>query len=553
MKDDIQARDDFLQREKKALLENLRSEFSTPLDVIIGYGEVLFEELTKLSHKNLEFKEENAKNRDDLKRILDGAKTLQKEVDDAFEMASLSSKKQELDLTEFIKLLHHTLLTPLNSIIGYTELLVEEGFERYGPQMNQDLKRIHDAGQIFIQYIQHIAEVAKTQFEGGDLLNNYKTLSQIIHNVVSSIPSLDQNVIIQESKEGTVLIVDDNSMELDLLVRRVEYYGYSAVPCNHGGKVLEMLEERPYDLVLLQIIMAEVNGFEVLKLIKKNDKFRHLPIIVISPLKELDAVVRCFELGADDYLPKPFHSVIFKARVNNCIEKKKLIDLEREYFRNLQQEKEKSEQLLLNIFPLAIVNRLKNGKEFIADRMENTTILFADIVNFSGLAEKLGPQELITALNKVFSMIDSLIDKYQIEKIKTIGDSYMAAAGVPIPNINHAESIASLALDILKGIEIVNCENAYHLHLRIGINSGPVVAGIIGAKKFNYDLWGATVNLASRMESQGSPDKIQVTEDTYQLLKDKFEFTYRGEVEAKGIGIIKTYFLICRKEAESIP
>lgn len=533
-----------IKREEKALLENLRSECSNPLDIIIGYGEILFEELSLRSAAGLESKEEDEKNKNDIKRIVDGARALQKEVDAAFEIAYLTSGKEEFNLSEFIRTLYHTLLTPVSSIIGYTELLWEEGFSRYGPQMNHDLQGIYESGRLFIQHINNISEVAKTQFEGGNLLENFRALAKIIHNVVASIPPLDPTPIIHAPKKGTVLIVDDNKIELDLLVRRVEFYGYSAISCNHGDKVLEMLQNAQVDLVILQIIMADISGFEVLKQIKMNNGFRHLPILVISPLKELDIVVRCIELGANDYLPKPFNSVIFKARIEECIEKKKLSDLEKELFQNLQVEKEKSELLLLNILPVAIAQRLKNGEGFIADRVETATILFTDIVNFSGFTEKLSPQELIHLLNMVFSTIDGLLDKYGIEKIKTIGDCYMAAAGVPIPTNTHAESMAFFALDILNEMKKVNQELGYDLHLRIGIHSGPIVTGIIGKKKFNYDLWGKSVNLASRMEAQGEPDKIQVSESTYNLLADKFDLTYRGEIEARGICKIKTYFLL---------
>lgn len=540
-------KNEFSERKKKALLENLRSEFSNPLDVIIGYGEILFEELSNLPIE--ESSEINEKRKVDLKRILDEATTLQNEVDVAFEIANLTSKKSDLNLSEFIRKLNHTLLTPLNSIIGYVELLWEEGFSKYGMQMNQDLQHIYNAGRLFIGYINKIGEIAKTQIEEGPLIENFKALSKTVDEVVSSIPSLEQQISVQPLREGTVLVVDDNLMELDLLIRRVKFYGYSAVPCDSGSKVLEILQNEHIDLVLLQIIMAGVNGFEVLKQIRQHDLYRYLPVIVISPLKELDAIVRCLEFGADDYLPKPFHSVIFKARINGCIEKKKLIDLQQHYLQNLEIEKEKSERLLLNTLPAAIVNRLKNGEAFIADRIESATISFMDIVDFSPLSEKLSPQELISLLNKVFSMVDALIDKYQVEKIKTIGDSYMAVAGLTIPNPNHAELICELSLDVLNEVQKVNEELGYQLELRIGVHSGPVVAGIIGTKKFSYDLWGRSVNLAGRMESQGAPGKIQVSEITYQMLKEKFDFSPRGEINVRGIGKINTYFLIGRKTA----
>lgn len=535
----------FTDRERRALLEDLRSEFSTPLDVIVGYSEILSEEFSVIEEKNkvASKKLKIKKCASDLRRILEEGKELQRKVDEAFEFAGLESNRADFNLAGFIRDLHHTLLTPLNSIIGYSELLWENGFTSLGEQFDYDLKRIYDAAQLFIGYINEIANVAKTQFEGGDLSKQFNSMSKIIRSVVSSIPPLEQRVGLQPTKEGTVLIIDDNEMELDLLKRRVEYYGYKAIPCNRASEAMNYLEKYSVDLILLQIIMADISGFEILKQIKKHEKFRHLPIIVMSPLKELDAIVRCFELGVDDYLSKPFNSVIFKARVNDCIEKKHLRDKEKEYLTNLTREKERSEELLLNILPASIAERLRNGEEFIADRMDSGTVLFIDIVNSSSLAEELSPQRMIFLLNEVFSIIDQLIDRYNVEKIKTIGDGYMAAAGITTPNKNHADSIARVALETLEALRKMNRELDTDLKLRIGINSGPVVAGIIGVKRFGYDLWGTTVNLASRMESQGVPDKIQVSEATYNLLKDSYEFTHRGTVNVRGIGDVNTYFL----------
>lgn len=534
----------FTERERKALLENLRSELSIPLEVVFGYSEMLTDELARIGARDGSKNQQIKKSGKDLKRIFEESKALQKQVDKIFQLASFANQQTDFDLAEFIRTLRHALLTPLSSIIGYCELLWEEGFSSLGGHVDSDLRKIYKAAKFFIEYIDKISVVAQTQLEGGDLLEHFKKLSAIIHDVVVSIPPLRKKIKIQPPKKGSILIVDDNQMELDLLQRRIEFDGYSATPCDHGSKVIDMLEKGSFDLVLLQIVMSEINGFEVLKLIKKSKAFPHLPIIVISPFKELDAVVRCFELGADDYLQKPFHAVIFKARVSDCIEKKKLIDREQEHFLNLEIEKKKSEALLLSILPAVIAERLKRGEEFIADRIEEASIIFIDIVNSSGLSEQLSPQGLILILDQVFSMIDRLIDRYQIEKIKTMGDSYMAAAGVPIPNKNHAETIANFALKILEGLKKLNKEQGCQLQIRIGIHSGPVVAGIIGAKKFNYDLWGKTVNLASRMESQGVPDKIQVTESTYNMLKKKYDFIPRGEIEVRGIGNFNTYFLV---------
>ncbi|XZN99990.1 MAG: adenylate/guanylate cyclase domain-containing protein [Microcoleus sp.] len=213
----------------------------------------------------------------------------------------------------------------------------------------------------------------------------------------------------------------------------------------------------------------------------------------------------------------------------------------------LRAEQEKSERLLLNILPKTIADRLKTGQINIADGFAEVTILFADIVGFTEISSRTSPQELVELLNKIFSAFDHLSEQYGLEKIKTIGDNYMVAGGLPVSCENHAESIAEMALEMQQQIMKFSDESGQPLQIRIGINTGPVVAGVIGTKKFIYDLWGDAVNTASRMESQGFPGKIQVSDSTYQLLCHKYLLETRGTVNVKGKGEMTTYYLIARK------
>lgn len=213
----------------------------------------------------------------------------------------------------------------------------------------------------------------------------------------------------------------------------------------------------------------------------------------------------------------------------------------------LRAEQEKSERLLLNILPAMIADRLKKGDSNIADGFAEVTILFADIVGFTEISSRTSPQELVELLNKIFSAFDRLSEQYGLEKIKTIGDNYMVAGGLPMPCTNHAESIAEMALEMQQEIMKFSGECRQPLKIRIGINTGPVVAGVIGTKKFIYDLWGDAVNTASRMESQGISGKIQVSDSTYQLLCDRYLLEKRGTINVKGKGDMTTYLLIGRK------
>ena len=216
----------------------------------------------------------------------------------------------------------------------------------------------------------------------------------------------------------------------------------------------------------------------------------------------------------------------------------------------LRYQREESEQLLLNILPKPIAERLKLNEDIIADSFPEATVMFADIVGFTQLSAQISPKQLVDLLNKIFSQFDKLADKHGLEKIKTIGDAYMVVGGLPTPRDDHAQAIAEMALDMQAAVANfntnLNIEIGQPLRIRIGVNTGPVVAGVIGLKKFIYDLWGDTVNTASRMESQGIPGCIQVTESTYELLKDRYQFERRGPLKVKGKGMMTTYLLTAR-------
>jgi guanylate cyclase len=218
----------------------------------------------------------------------------------------------------------------------------------------------------------------------------------------------------------------------------------------------------------------------------------------------------------------------------------------------LRQEQAKAEALLLNILPRSIADQLKDETRPIADHFESASILFADVVDFTPWSEQLEPASVVGCLDRLFSHFDELAERHGLEKIKTIGDCYMVAAGVPTPRPDHARALALMGLDMLRAVRADDEVGHLGLELRIGINSGPVVAGVIGRKRFLYDLWGEAVNTASRMESHGTPGRIQITHATYALLADEFECEPRGAISVKGKGEVEAWYLIgLKRDRES--
>ena len=352
-------------------------------------------------------------------------------------------------------------------------------------------------------------------------------------------------------KEASILVADDSDALRDIICMTLRALGYlDLTEAVDGRMVMELLQKRDFDLVILDIDMPRMNGYEVLTAMKKDPARSHIPVIVASGIDQLDAVVRCVELGAEDFFAKPVNSVLLGARIAASLDRKRLRDLDRIRLIELEHEKqlleierEKSERLLLNILPVAIADRLKQGERTIAQRYAQVTVLFADLVEFINLSNHTDPEGLVSLLNDLFSRFDRIADVHGLEKIKTIGDSYLVVGGLPDTRPNHAEAVAEMSLEMLVALEELNRDRGINLGIRIGLNSGPVVAGVIGRKKFTYDLWGATVNVAHRMQSSGLRNRIQVTAHTADLLRDKFRFTDRGTVDCKGLGQVSTCLL----------
>ncbi len=345
-----------------------------------------------------------------------------------------------------------------------------------------------------------------------------------------------------------ILVVDDLAENRRALERCLRRAGHQADTAASGEAALAWLERAKstdpagVDLVLLDVEMPGISGVEVLRRVKCDHALEHIPVVMVSGVDELRIMTQCIEMGADDFLQKPFEPLLLEARVRSSLERKRLRDWELSYLRQLQQQEAQSEELISSILPEAIARRLKRGDRLIADQFDDVSVLFADIVGFTSRAKATSPEELVAELNAIFSSIDELAALLGVEKIKTIGDAYMAVGGLPMPLDDHLDATSELALRLLADV----CP-AHGIALRIGIHCGPVVAGVIGAAKPSYDVWGDTVNIAHRMESAGVPAKIQVTCEVERRLRGRYLFESRGTVEVRSHGHMETYFLVGRR------
>jgi len=386
-----------------------------------------------------------------------------------------------------------------------------------------------------------------------------------------------------EILNARILIVDDMEANVRLIERALQGVGYVSVASTRDPrKVCELHRENRYDLILLDLNMPGLDGFQVMEALKEVEANGYLSILVVTaqPAHKL----RALQAGAKDFISKPFDLVELQARVHNMLEVRLLhkettvhaamlaqslremeesramirqqnIEL-RILYDQIVDEQKLSERLLINVLPHAISERLKMRREaigdgfsdVIADSFSEATVLFADLVGFTRFSATVSPERLVVLLNEIFGDYDDIAHARGLEKIKSIGDAYMAAAGLPVPAEDHAARAAHMALDMLEALSRFNARSGCNFETRIGINSGPVVAGVIGKRKFIYDLWGAAVNTASRMESHGTAGRIQVSEATRMRLGHPFLFEERGSINVKDIGAVRTWFLTGRTE-----
>jgi PAS domain S-box-containing protein len=478
-----------------------------------------------------------------------------------------------------------------------------------------------------------------------------------------------------ENKKGVIVIVDDKPTNLGVLFDFLTDSGFKVLVAQDGESAIQKVEYAHPDLILLDIMMPGIDGFETCRRLKANPSTCDIPVIFMTALSDTEDKLKGFSLGAVDYVTKPVQQEEVRARVTTHLtlrnlQKKlqaqnlqlqeteekyrsifenategifqatpegryitanpalarilgyaspeqliaeivnigkqlyvepfrrddliallkredMLSDFESEVYRQdgtkiwisenirtvrdangqllfyegsviditerkqsedaLRKARKRAELLLLNILPQPIAERLKRGQRTIAENFEDVTVMFADLVDFTKFSAHTSATELVELLNVIFSKFDRLAEQHRIEKIKTIGDAYMVVAGLPTPRPDNAGAIAEMALDMQTAIVELNAELGKSFRLRIGIHSGPVVAGVIGIRKFSYDLWGDTVNTASRMESQGLPGAIQVSATTYERLRDRYLFEERNPIQVKGKGEMVTYLLIGRK------
>jgi len=364
------------------------------------------------------------------------------------------------------------------------------------------------------------------------------------------------------SKPAKILVVDDNPVVLLGMTHLLESAGFEVLEAATGTEGLRLAREGTPDLVLLDVMLPDSNGIELCREIKTRPESNRTFVVLLSSTEtSSDQQVTGLEAGADGYIGRPIENRELLARVQAMLRIQQAeaslraahVELQRrmEETVKLQQEllraRDRAEKLLLNILPGPIAKQLKAEQRTIADCFPEATILFADLHDFSRLTREMEASDVVQMLNEIVSGFDRLVQQHGLEKIKTIGSAYMVAGGVPAPRPDHAVAVADLALAMQQKIVEMEAPGGESFTLRIGISTGPVVAGVIGTTKFSYDLWGDTVATAWEMAVLGVPGNIQLNESTEARLRDKYIFEKRGDYYIRGKGAVTISFLKGRK------
>jgi CheY-like chemotaxis protein/signal transduction histidine kinase len=524
------------ERIERASLAQVRDQLRTPASAIVSYSRMLLADLTGPGREAL---------RGDVEKIRAAGELFLARVQDLLDPDHIAAREQSEDRVLVLGRLRHELRTPLNAVIGYSELIMESLVENGGDQsIAEDIRQILAAAREALTAAEGLVDSAEMGQTRGVGLTRATALAQ---EVLSKIQPLWADSSGVPLREGTVLVIDDAEANRELLVHQLARQGYTVTKAASGKAAFEILEAQLVDIILLDILMPGMDGIDVLRRLKADPALREIPVIVISALDELDSVIRCIQMGAEDFVTKPFDPVLLGARIGTILEVRCLRERERAYADALNRQQEWSDRLLRRAFPSVLAERLKAGDTGIVESTADGTVLVAGVQGPAELT-RFGPCAQVETVGALFARFDTILDQMGLELVKTTGHGYTVVAGLLSQKDNHERVIADLALALHEETRRFSEETQQQYRLRIGIHVGAVAAGIIASRHLAFDLWGDAVETAQQLQITAAPGTIQVSQSLYARLRESYSMLSRGIVEVRGKGEMQTYNLQGRLE-----
>lgn len=498
---------------------SLRHELRAPLNHILAHCDLLIDETGRRKLSRF---------LPDLHRIQTAGRRLFEVIGELFEPA----EEEAPGVDE--RVVHHEIWTPLHQILGYAEWLEEEALEQSLPELVADIRRLHAATHELLtlvvkRFSPHRGRTASTNSAESDATDAAESGSARDAPSAKADAAVDGEV---SRSAGRLLVVDDNALSRAMLARELKALGHEVDEAEHGESALARLREATYDLVLLDLMMPVLNGYELLQRMRAHPAWRSVPVIVLSAADDSRRIRRCLELGAEDYLRKPFDPVLLRVRIKASLERRAWRERESLLRHRLEEEEKRNSDLLRVVLPENVAEELETTQGVETRRLDRAGVLLCDVVGFTSFSQEHSPDIALRHWQSLVEMFELIALQHGLEKVRTFGDAFLGVSGLAAVEENAALNCVRCGLTMVGAARSL----PPHWSLRVGVQAGPVMAGVVGQRKFQFDVWGDTVGKAARWVRRAEPDTVCVSATAWPSLRDHCEGRSLGVVPVPGRG-----------------